>query len=381
MSIIDFFDDPTGAVLRSYVAERGIESVPEYVTKDASLHPSEVIREEKSIFAWEQGSKFALDTPGDTWLSARYFEKTAHLIPFQYHDHIRDNIKKASTMHGIDIQLDVKIATENLPDDAFLVVEKVPVTDSILKQASEGSVVDGDDGFATIRAYPVDRPESIKTSALWFPRGLVGSLASQRRKVASRLAELCEEHGIDLPYAIADELRPIKRSHLLQNIQQRIGKILDHNQKAAKNNGLLKAAKDSGRSLPYKVEEMSAIDSRFITAYQDLMKMAYEEPVPSRFWDLFGKLDKAAGFDGDSTLIPVSSLNREVEDDMVVTTAKLAGTIVYLPQVMEKVSSEMWQDLAPEVLENMYDFNKVAKMLGTLPEMTQQILLTKVRGY
>lgn len=379
--IHDFYDDPTGAVLIDIFNEVGPENVPDYV-KTAALHPSETIREEKSLFAWPARNKFACDTMADTWMSARYFAKTAHLVPFQYRADIENGIKSAAALFGIEADVPMKKeAAVQLTDGDFLVVEVVPTAAEVVKQASLDNVEDLNDGTVTLRLYPVNDAEAVRKSAAWFPRGLTGELSGHRKKVASRLAELCAEHGVELTQDLIDETRPIKRSHLLDHIQQRIGIILDHNQLSERNEGIRKAASERGMDLPYAMSVYTPIDARLVTGYQELQKMAYLDPIPAKFWDLFGKLDKAAGMEFRSDVLPVTSLNREVDDDMIVSTCKLAGQIIYLPQLMEKVSTEMWQDLAPEVLDCRYDFNKVAKLIPELDEMTQQILMAQVRGY
>lgn len=382
--IIDFYDDSTGVVLREIFSEIGVDGVPDFVRqKSASLIPSAAIRDEKTLFAWPQGRRFSLDTPEDTYFSAKYFEKTAHLVPFQHHEGIRESLKVAAQMHGLDPELlAVKEASEApMTDDDFLLVATVSAAFTKQASLSEGAVTDNGDGTVTLRLYPVKTSEGVKIASKYFPRGLSGELAPYRRKVATRLADLCAEHGVELSQEVLDETKPIKRSHLLNHIQSRIGLILGHNQQAARTQSLLKEAAMSQRGLPYEVKELTPIDPRLISGYQELMKLAYDVDLDSKFWSLFDRLDKAAGFNVRTDVLPIASLGREIEDDLMVRTCKLAGTIVNLPELMAKVSAEVWKDLAPDVLGCLDNTSKVARVVGELPETTQKILLTKLRGF
>lgn len=384
MPIIDFYDDSTGAVMREILLGNGMQA-PEYVLKSATLVPSEEFRREKSMFGWESARKFPLDTPEDTWLSAQFFGKTAHLVPFQFHEHIINNIKAAADIHGIEVafSLEKEATADAIPDEAFLLVAEVPLYGALAKAAALGDlgieVVSADTG--KVKLYPAHTKEAVEKAVAWFPRNLDAELAPYRRTVAQGLLQKCAEFDVTPSILIQEELLPIKRSHLLNHVRQRIAFIEGHNTDAARVNGLIKGAADRGVDLPYKLEPKQVMDIRFITAYQELTKLAYQDEVPAKFFDQLDRLDKAAGFDGRPEITPAVALNREIEDDMVQTTCKLAGTIVFLPQLMEKVSATMWADVAPEVLENMYDFRKVARTIEGLDDLKQQILLGKLRGF
>lgn len=384
--IYDFYDDATGALLREILTENP-SAVPECVTKSAALVPSEEFRADKTLFAWGAQRKYPCDTPEDTWLSYQYFQKTAHLVPFQYHELIENSFRDAAAIHDLDLGFgeskQASTSEADTPDDAFLLVHRFDgMTAS--KMASEGALPEevfapAGEGDWQVRLYPVNTKEAAEFSVLTFPRFLVGELGQYRSKVASGLVDACERYGINLTYILEDEMRPMKRSHLLAHISQRIGIIDETNQLAARQAMQEKTAAYGGAIAGKKV---SPFDAKVKLAYQEILKLAYQEPLPAKFWRHFETLDKAAGFDAYDGVTPVTALKgRELDDDMVKTHCKMAGQIMLIPQILEKVSAEVWSDIAPEILENMYDFTKVAHVLESLGPMEQQIILVQVRGF
>lgn len=363
--LVDFYDDSTGAVLREILMENA-DSVPDCVVKSASLVPSEAFREEKRAFGWPAKARFALDTPEDAWLSGKYFEKVAHLIPFQHHEHIIANITNALHVHGFDrvFEKEASIVEEvALGEDDFALVVK----------SASGEVMLAD--------YPVNTKEAAEKSIAWYPRGLNGELTKHRAKVAASLVAHAESYGLGLTDALLDDTRAIKASSLIDEVGMRIGRIYGQNAEAARTYGLMNKAASMGRELPYDVQLVSPVDARFITAYEELGKEARKEPIPKSFFTHLGELDKVAGFDLEG-LSPASVLSgREIEYDVMPAIAKLAGTYINIDELMDKIGTETWHDLAPELMNDIHSPVKLAAALPHLPEHIQKILLTKTRGF
>lgn len=383
--MLDFYQDATGDILRLILEEKGSQ-IPECVLKSASLLPSEELRREHNIFAWPERRLFAIDTPQDVWLSAEYFKKTAHRVPFQYREAIAGAIKEAAELFAVPTgDLLDKVASEEVSDDVFLVVVNVPADSRLAKRASEA--VDLGDGQVTVRLYPVRDAEHTRKSATWFPRDLEGPLCDLRRKVAHDLLDACERFGVTPPDLLIEEVRPIKLSKLVQHIQQRIGLIGGHNDRATRNMSLRKAASERKVELPYDLPALEPIDNRVVRVYDELLKMAHRRDIDETFWTLLERTDKVAGIERFTPeAVPASSLHREVEDDIRITSCKLAGangflTVVSLPQVMSKVSREMWEDLAPDLVDHLHDLHKVAETIEKLDPLAQRAILARVRGY
>lgn len=376
--IHDFYDDSTGAVLREIIRENG--DIPDFVTKNASLVPSEAIRADKQNFAWKLARKFPVDTPEDTWLSCRYFEKSAHLIPQLFREDIADELGRAIEIHGLGV-FSEKSASVDFSDDDFLVVVDAPYDHEIVKVASEDSAYDLGDGNVRIRAYYVGTPEAVKDAALWFPRGLDGDLSSERFKVASMLIDLCGDVGFAPPPALIEEVRPIKRSHVKEHIGQRIGMIMAYNEEAARQNLLHKTAAYG------QVEPARAINTRFIDGYEYLLQKAASRDLDEKFWRDLDALDKAAGLDGLVSYSAQAMANRDIEEDIEPAFAKMAGTLVSMDEVMAKVSGDMWRDLgrdddaARSIAESPYSQVKLAEQVGRLNERTQRAVLHHLRGW
>lgn len=376
--IHDFYDDSTGAVLREIIRESG--GVPDFVVKNASLVPSEAIRSDKRNFAWKVARKFPVDTPEDTWLSCRYFEKSAHLIPQLFREDIANELDRAREIHGLQAS-ETKEASVSFSDEDFLVVVDAPFDHDLVKNASEDAVRDLGDGNVRVRAYYVGTPDAIKDASLWFPRGLEGELSGERFKVASALIDLCGDIGFAPPPALIEEVRPIKRSHVKEHIGQRIGMIMAYNEQAARQNLLRKTAAYGA------FEKASPINTRFIDGYEFLLKKASSQDFDEKFWRDLDALDKAAGLDMSVSLTASAMSNRGVEDDLTPGFAKLAGTLVSLDEVMSKVSGEMWRDLgredsaAAEIASAPYSQVKLAEQVDRLNSRTQRAILHQLRGW
>lgn len=350
-TIVDFYDDHQGAVLRDVLREA--RDIPEFVRKSAAV-PSEGMRPQGAMCAWEDRGRYHLDTPFDAWMSAEYFKKQAHEIPFNRRDAIWGDIKVACEVHGFD------------PGDMAVKEAAAPGEFLLTKQASEDPV----------GLYPVGNREEVQSSIAWFPRNLVGDLAPQRRKIAADLLAKAREYGLDRTELLEEELAPTKRSHLLTHIQQRIDRMEHANLEAARWETTRKVASAQGGEL----RDFKTYDERLVAAFGELRKLAYAEP-DDRFWALFEKLDKAAGFYADDLLTPPSSMNREIEDDTPIPLCKLAGQFVDTHQLATKIAASVWQDVAPAALKMLGDMPGLASVVEGLPERSQEILLGQLRGY
>lgn len=359
MKIYDYFDDDQAVVLREILKEAHAKGdLPEYVVKSAAT-PSEAMREERSLFAWDEMKRFAIDTPADAWLSARYFKKQAAELPQLKRDAIWAEIKAGCEMHGVPFEEPVVKQAAVLPDDsAFLIV----------KEAADGEV---------LRLYPVATKQQIQDSVRWFPNNLVGDLAYERTKVAKALLAKAAEHHIGGTELLEEELEPTKRSHLLAHVQQRIDKMTWANEEHARWEPTRKAAALGGPPAP----EMATYDPRLIGAYGELRKMAYADPLPANFWDIFEALDKKAGLWGDLGLTPPIALNREIEDDISTGLCKLADQFVDVYQLATKIAHDVWADVAPQALPVLGDMPALTGVVEGLDKRAQEILLVQLRGY
>jgi hypothetical protein len=380
-TVIDFYDDTHGDVLRDIAVDRGSEAIPDFVRKCASAIPSAEFRAGAAAYAWPAQERFRIDTPADVWLSHEYFRKTASVIPFQYRPMIEDAIKCAAELHGVELHEPPTVKMAALEDGDFLVVVTLPADDPIIKRASTEQVEFLDNEQARFRAVRIDTPEAVKVACLTYPRGFEGSLAKERLKAASTLADLAQTHGFDPGPDVTRDNEPTKRSHLLGMINMRVGAIVDalaRNEKAA---GLAKAAADGGKPAPYEHEPGPTYDPRLKLAYQELAKMAYEDDIPSSFWGKFEALDKLAGFGVETMMTPAYLINRELDDDMPRTFVKIANENVYLPQLLAKMSAVQWHAMLPDVLEYLDSPRKMASLIEGADSLVQRGLLAVVKGY
>jgi hypothetical protein len=343
--LIDFYDDATGAVMRELLEERGPEGVPDYI-KSASLIPSAEFRKDKGMLAWEGERKFACDTPADTWLSAAYFSKTAHLIPFQHHESIADALKIAAEIHHIE---------DDVAD--FL----APTEKQAAAAVSERDAVAlANHQFATLVSETPD--------------------LEAMPKFAAELLSACDVYGIAPTPALATHGMAIKRSHVIDAVRQRLGAIMAANEQADRMASIKSAAERRGVEMP-GYHDLPRFDSAFLKAYDELAKVAHAAELDGPFWHMFATLDKLAGFEGAPGFRPVVSMaGRPVQEDLFEDTMKLAGVQLSIQELMHKVAQDVYADLAPEVLDHWDDPRKVASVLRGLPMPMQRMIVVAARG-
>jgi hypothetical protein len=344
--LIDFYDDSTGAVLREVIEGTGVTGLPEYV-KTAALIPSAEFRKDKGVLAWAGENKFACDTPADTWLSAAYFSKTAHLIPFQYHEGIAEAIKAAAEIHQIEAD----------------VAEFFPAE---IKEAAE---------------YALEPRDAVALANQQFT-----TLISETNdvemlpKYASELLAACEAQNIQPVPALANHGMAVKRSHVIDAVRQRLGAIMATNEQSDRMASIKSAAERRGVDMP-GYQELPRYDSAFLKAYDELAKIAREGELDGEFWQTFATLDKLAGFEGVPGFRPlVSMAGRPVQEDIFEDTLKLAGVQMTIQELMHKVAHDVYADLAPEVLMSWDNPRKVASVLTELPLPVQRMIMVAARG-
>lgn len=385
-SIIDHYDDPTGVVLTEIFAEAidrgGVESLPAFV-KGAEFVAGDAYRREKTAFAWPAGGRFPCDTPLDTWLSAMYFEKTSHLIGHQHHAHIREKLARAAELHNVTlVPSESKSASAAVAiADVFALEAAFEASNPLVKRAGQNATPN-EDGTATIRLYPVTDREKVAMSVARYPFGLEGDLADFRTQLAQRLMEKCAEFGVNPSALIVEDVRPIKRSSIVAQVQYRMGLLKERVERNQKYANLYTKAASRGVDMPYEVTAAPQAEPELLSAYEILFKQAYESTVGDEFWNYMASLDKLAGFDRRPDMLPAASMrDREILDDRHRKTARCADNMVNLAEVMAKVSTDVWEDIAPHVIPDMSDFTKLAEHIEKLPAATQQIILAKTRGW
>jgi len=384
-AIIDHFDDPTGVVLTEILTEKiaqgGVEAIPDFV-KGASLIAGSAYRQDKTAFAWGAGGRLPCDTPLDTWLSAMYFEKTSHNVPHQYHQRIREKLAQAAELHDVDLATAMaKVAAAEATPDVYALEATFAADDPLVKRAGRSAQFNGD-GTATIRLYPVTDREKVAMSAMRYPLGLVGDLAELRGQLANALMSKCAEFSVNPNAILVDDVRPIKRSAIIAQMQYRIGLLKERIGTQAKHASLYKTAASRGVTLPYDQPDIKNSEPELVAAYDMLFKQAFENTMGDEFWNNVADLDKLAGFDERQDVLPAASMReREVVDDRQRKTALCANNMVNIAEVMAKVGSSDWENLAPHVIPDMSDSTKLAKHIEALPAQTQAIILARVRGW
>lgn len=360
--MIDFYDDSDGSVLRDIMRGIGPENVPDFV-KVAGLVPSTEFRADKYLFADIVEKKFACDTPEDTWMSCMYFLKQAASMSFEQAGRIERTLLEACEMHGLPLSMfPAKAAATEFEQPVYIV---------------PGGPMD----CADLTHLPIHSKEATDLSAKTFsPHNLPEGEELNAAKYANTLISKCEEYDLPIPGSLAYFAQPVKRSHVVNTIRQRIGHVMANNEQFDKQESLFKSAAERGVDLPYNRLPIDRYDGRLLQAYDELQKLAYTADLDETFWGTFYTLDKLAGFTDHPGMIPVLTMaNRPVQEDMFETAIKLAGVQVLVQDLMA-VNPRVLADLAPEALAHQDNPVKFAAAVRGLSHPYQQALVVHLRG-
>ncbi len=198
-TIIDIYDDSTGAVGKSLVKEGSMSEIPNISWGDAG-------RSAKKLFAWESESRFPLDTIADIEQSSLYFSKTAHNIPYLDAVEIDKRIKRAAKFAGLSLQksassdLPVEKEWDMRPEDFAISIPEEQVSEGIRNKWPEFLY----NGHFCL--YPLNSEENIKTANMLFPKGLDGDLKAFRPFIAMEISKRIEGMEEGLQQKVANYL-------------------------------------------------------------------------------------------------------------------------------------------------------------------------------
>jgi hypothetical protein len=345
--LFDYHDDTTSAVLTRHIHDHGESAIPEFV-KAAAEAPGEATRAEKTLYAWPKLKKFACDTAADTWLAAFYFTKTASQIGnVDDRNFVRDQIKYAAAIHGVE--------------DIILPMLEEPVQ----KAASEAPVMtEVQAAYASAHSF---RPNELPLEEV--------------HKTAAVLDEVLTEANIPVPAIVKQAAQAVKRSHVIDSVRQRVAIIRQNHDEAAHLDGLRKAASARNVDLPHAYRPVHRFDDGFMTAYNELCKLAHDEELGAEFWDAYATLDKLAGFDQAVGLIGLPAIAyRPVDEDMYPANVKLAGVHMALQDIVHGIPDHVLADIAPGAFAVRGNMRKFAAALAELELPQQRMLLVSARA-
>jgi hypothetical protein len=360
---IDFYDDSTGAMLRDIFREVGPANVPAFV-KSAQLVPSEEFRRDRFIFADDALNKFACDTPQDTWLSGVYFLKQASSMAPEARERIGQMLWDMHEVHGLDPSYlnEKQAAVYEQPE--YLITSATAPTD-----------------YIDLSLLPVHTKEAVEMSARAFsPEILPPDEVVNAAKFANTLVSLCEDYNLPVPGSLAWYSQPVKRSHVIDSVRQRIGFVLSANDAYDHQAGLQKAAAARGVDLPYAPLPYERFDPKVLQAYDELQKAAYTADLDQEFWHMYYTLDKLAGLEQHPGMAPVYTMaGRPVVDDIYENSIKLAGVQVLLHE-LQKIADDTLTDIAPEAAAHRHNPVKFATALRDLHPTRQHAIVVQLRG-
>lgn len=173
--MIDLHNDDNLEILTKIGQE---ENLPDFVKQaDISLlaKPSELPKE---AFALESKRLYPMFDKASTWLSSRYFTKSAQKIPSPTRTAVEGKLKKACSIFGIEWPKEVAQEQVKLAESDYALVEEY-------------------NGKKIVR-YPMNTKESAETSIKRFSAEHSLYPPDWRRKTAERLVEKAGEYGIKI---------------------------------------------------------------------------------------------------------------------------------------------------------------------------------------
>lgn len=192
--ILDFYDDS----IDLYATETA-KSSPEFVKTASIMSRDERNTSDKSLFALDiltkEGQRlqrFPISSKADTWLSAQYFQKTAHKLPTAAKIIAGGHIKAACEKFGLETPQELQ-GFEKTASNFY-------VETSMAKTASAKLIDVEGDSYALNGKYPLFTEEQIKIASAYFSE-YVGmfSDAKERHTFAKNLQKRAHALNVELP--------------------------------------------------------------------------------------------------------------------------------------------------------------------------------------
>lgn len=154
------------------------ESKPPAYIKLGTFNKEALQNLNDGAFGYPDRRLFPLHTPADTWMSARYFEKTAEAIPEWDRRLVQDRIDSRCRFFQVDeiSIVEKKAAAIELSDDDFCFVKEA--------------------GSNTYRNFYVGNKESVEESNNIFGQTYTRFSPRDRCEIASALMEKCAQHEV-----------------------------------------------------------------------------------------------------------------------------------------------------------------------------------------
>jgi hypothetical protein len=147
------------------------KEIPSQVKEAAVSEPADLIKVGSTAYALnirlDDGTelhKYPIHTPADTWISAAYFEETAHKLPEAHKKTAAANIQKAMEKHNLH---------------------------SLRKEAKPAS-----EHFALKSKYPIDTAAQVKLASAYFDEWHKSFKLSDRREYATKVASRAKDLGV-----------------------------------------------------------------------------------------------------------------------------------------------------------------------------------------
>ncbi len=261
--ILDFYDDS----IDLYATETA-KSSPEFVKTASIMSREERGTADKSLFALDiltkEGqrlSKFPISSPADTWLSAQYFQKTAHKLPTAARVIAGGHLKEACSRFGIEIPGALK-GFEKTASNFY-------VETSMEKTASAKLVDVAGDTYALNGRYPLFTEEQVKIASAYFNE-YVGMFqdAKDRHTFAKNLQKRAFDLNVELPKK--------EKSTLAKFASESYGDVV---------------------GVQLKIRNEMVSNDPDLSAKLSKVASAKEKVQPAQFAELLYAFDKEAGID------------------------------------------------------------------------------------
>lgn len=206
---LDFNDDLGLSQLRGLAG-----GIPEFVKTASIALREEASKLENTSFALhaltKEGSRlrrFPVHTPADTWLSAAYFEKNAHKLPYQAARITASHIKAACQEFGLKTNSAVEQFGASEKPISNLYVEDADHKKIASPRTIEAKPRDG--VYALPGRYPLFSEDHVKTASRYFGEFFKDFEPADRHNYAANVLGRAEALSVTLPDGELLQLRKV----------------------------------------------------------------------------------------------------------------------------------------------------------------------------
>lgn len=187
-TIIDFYDDPTGVVLKERLAE---DQIPDFIKTAEHLgdkNPPDDVFALVMVDRERKLRKFACVDKGNTALSVIYFMENRNKLPEEAQKVAAANLIEACKVHELAVPWGLRKVAGKAPDHNYVDITGQEAPVQMEKVASQRHCLPG--------KFPIDSYGQVQQAVDWFEKHAFSLHPEHRREYCVNLSARAEELGI-----------------------------------------------------------------------------------------------------------------------------------------------------------------------------------------